>query len=827
MTFDLSKLRNTPNASDIFRFSRDILAKKTLLNHQVFLLGKSLDSIQDKSIFDRFHEFIYSFNPEMREEYLAHQVKNYTEYLTAHESIFSQEEQYHKQQSALANFKTSLNITFADEDKEKRIFLNEQMKETNISAILENQDLPIIQVLVQQLKDTYDEWTNDTSDSDKKNLKENIETQHANLEMISSIVYELRSEDKKFLKELTKEIREVDKSNTEKVEEKFTALVLGIEERDRALRELTFTGLLDGIQENQSLSEYLKNYLDEKEKPLKTNEDLKAITEELKVKRSESGVSKELIHKTAVLQKTIRVVKAIVSSKMPEELIDQKKSANIVIAFQNPPNPKKLDEYANDIDLGEYGKTIAYYKEGKGNEQAAGDMEKIMWEIAGIFGLEDSFAETEKVSLRTKKEPGKSGESELTWTDKGELVLKNDLPKKHKGGFQVALEGTLLRDVMNATGEKPAIKQEQLIKGTLTTLLFGMFDAHSKNIIVDKENNIKFFDNTRSLPTSNDAILRGDNLEIPYRSALLELDGSRVDLTPQERESIKKEIARFQSKMREIKDFLKRPHIKKVLQKLPPGWWSTEDSLNAMQERLDNMQKAIDNPNVKNLTDFVFAVNPSFKFVAALQLFQNAIQDNKKMTFDELQKECMERVGSNSIDSLIKFSAQNGVNPKEVLEWCTDLSLSFQQVVEKTLEKSKLRRQTKTSQETVHLFNSEEDVKKLFKKKSKIDFKDTKRREAVFDVYNNAYNSLTNADIYISKEEPKPNNVLFNHHRIIFHEIPQEGENISKLVIFYLDKGSVKSAPVDYLEKPGFFKIEDKFYPASEIIKNFGPQPTK
>jgi hypothetical protein len=334
-------------------------------------------------------------------------------------------------------------------------------------------------------------------------------------------------------------------------------------------------------------------------------------------------------------------------------------------------------------------KIIGYYKEGSVGKESLGKavstMEKLIWDIAVILGFKNSFAPTETIKLNSKQE----------------------------GSIQVAHQGISLFDYLgekNIPKNQKPISQNELIIATLITLIFGMFDAHGGNIIVDEDGHLLFFDNTRSLPNSNNFINRMALGPIPaYRSSLLALSGSYQTLTSEELEQIKDEILKQQQKMTDVCKFLESQK-----QPLPPRWLEVE-AFHAMEQRLENMQQALNDLKIHCLRDLVFGAMPYLKFPSILQLLMS---DHKmpemQSTNDELIKEIQQysliKLGFHPMEKLLTNCVEKGLDPQEIKKWCEeDPNLTFEEVICKTSDQVNKSRKI-----------SEEIKKELIVSKNKI-----------------------------------------------------------------------------------------------------------
>lgn len=116
-----------------------------------------------------------------------------------------------------------------------------------------------------------------------------------------------------------------------------------------------------------------------------------------------------------------------------------------------------------------------FFKQGKKEDQSSGIMEKMMWDMAVIMGDSHQFVATSQTNLSTPQ---------------GDMA----------GGAQTAQKGRLLRDLIDKK-ETASLSRSNILKASLTTMVYGMYDAHASNLLVDdKTGEIRFFDNTKNFP---------------------------------------------------------------------------------------------------------------------------------------------------------------------------------------------------------------------------------------------------------------------------------------------------------------------------------------
>lgn len=208
--------------------------------------------------------------------------------------------------------------------------------------------------------------------------------------------------------------------------------------------------------------------------------------------------------------------------------------------YLDPINKKSVN-YVYQLKSLDTGYVTAYFKVGKNEEEAVGIMEKLMWDIALIMRQEELFVPTGLAQISTSD--GTSA----------------------NGGIQPAQTGCTLKEYFKMN-TRPIIEKNNLLKATLATILFGMFDAHYENILIDKNGKILFFDNTRSLPHSNGFVYWQGNCSISaYRSALLLLSESFQVLSTEDLEVVRQSIEDWQRRLPDLKHYLNSKYVQALI----------------------------------------------------------------------------------------------------------------------------------------------------------------------------------------------------------------------------------------------------------------------
>ncbi len=303
--------------------------------------------------------------------------------------------------------------------------------------------------------------------------------------------------------------------------------------------------------------------------------------------------------------------------------------------------------------IGEYEAALAYFKTNKFQDHAASDAalwEKLIWDISVVLGFEDLFVPTELMALEGKK-----------------------------GCIQSAIYGN---DLFSRLEYASTIKRKEVIKATLATLFFGMFDAHGCNIFLDSKGKFQFFDNAFSFPHSNHFVDRGDTMDCPYRSGLFELDATYERLSAEELMFMRNEIDSYPKKGEVLSRYLQRKDVQETIAQLPPHWVRVEEIMEALNSRVENMRKAVHSEKVSTLSELVAETICSYKFTFLLKMcLEREYEPFEYSTFADLQKSCL--VGNSNIDVWMQELAGKGFDLELLFTYSQDPFISFEEAVQK------------------------------------------------------------------------------------------------------------------------------------------------
>jgi hypothetical protein len=329
----------------------------------------------------------------------------------------------------------------------------------------------------------------------------------------------------------------------------------------------------------------------------------------------------------------------------------EKPSPGVVHADYNSANwVKKVDHD---------GKILAYVKVAADGTSNTGMMEKTVYRVSQILGMEELFVPTVTFSDDPKHPT-------MQWVQDAqgrvELVPYKAGRKTYKGSSQAAETGVTLHHYNYQSGPKPTVGMDSLIDATMASLVFGMFDAHSANILINEEGKIKFFDNARSLPNASGFIIHAGRYQLAYRSGLLGLPGSYKPLTENDLKRIEDKLLEAKGRLTDV-----RRELADAQKELAPGWIESEKIVEAMGGRIDGMLFALKNNEVKKLEDLVMASLPEFKDIACLTLFVEWNRSKgRKMDLDFQREKCNE-IGFENFPALIKsFMVNCQLDPNEL-----------------------------------------------------------------------------------------------------------------------------------------------------------------
>lgn len=237
---------------------------------------------------------------------------------------------------------------------------------------------------------------------------------------------------------------------------------------------------------------------------------------------------------------------------------------------------------------------------------ARAPLETLVWKCAKILGLEDYFSPTR--------------------------------PLHPIGVFQLEVKGKSLISLNN--GGFIGTNKSQTIAGFMISVFFGFTDANNHNLILDESDQLRFIDVVRCFPHSNDFIIRGEQgneqLITSFRCGLFSYSESYRPLSEADWVEIENYMSLFTTNLQQIKEKIQKLRSAK----LPADWVDVDLMIKALDERMKRMATIVEQRSVSNLRDFVFAVHPRYRFIAALTLAQlpsRDVSDEGQMSSEEKQ----------------------------------------------------------------------------------------------------------------------------------------------------------------------------------------------
>lgn len=554
----------------------------------------------------------------------------------------------------------------------KKKLLTEHFPIDKAAAIsAQSQRYPAMQAALEPIREKLREW-NDLAlkddPSDLETLKNDLKQQIKNFVALSDLIFQETAdrENASAFMSISPESVMVEDMQSSPTQEKFGQFMRS-----------AITGKIDlsNTEAKEFFAAKLKSNIAQKriEMPAQRS------PEQLKVMRDLNPVTLQAIKQQAELHDAIRKAKRRAAEMA--SLVKQGKSANEVYKLESPTTPPNYFAAFEEKP----GEAAAFFKIGAGGEEAAGVMEKLMWDIAVVMGMEEQFVPTGETHIRDSSHLKGGTEKIVQWNEKGQIEMNKEAQPARRGGIQVAQQGEVLSKYNQHPGSKTALlTKSEISKGILASVVFGMFDAHSTNIFITKEGKIKFFDNTRSLPNSNGFINRGNGLVSSYRCSLLNLPEAREMLTHQEIEKLKRDLVGYDKKIGKLADYLNSPQAKVQLKKLPPGWMDVEACIEAMQERITCMQEALNSNRIDNLEELIEASNPAYRFAFALSYLNRLHKDEADITAtpDEVLRSDHSYVGYSQSDKDLTDLMNAGYDIAKIKMWCDQTVNTMEDIID-------------------------------------------------------------------------------------------------------------------------------------------------
>lgn len=310
------------------------------------------------------------------------------------------------------------------------------------------------------------------------------------------------------------------------------------------------------------------------------------------------------------------------------------------------------------------GNQVSYLKQANNADQTNHHIEEIVWQTAIFLGVEKYFVPTK--------------------------FFKNS--DKFFGTIQLVQEGMLLAKYLDLRNTFADLKvpdsiQKKPDKMTILkafivgSLIFGLYDAHGNNIILTKNGSIKYFDNIRSFPYSNNVINSNNNYFLPFRNQLLCFNELFEQLNHDELFEIQQMVLEVQSRLPDLNKYYETIFFKRKINNVSYLAFNPKKVYASLEERVDRLIKYLNSKKTSNIALAIFKIFP----IAHWYLVKNSYQKFAENRFS-LPKEIsrigekmidhydVEKPGSNNIQSqnidiydkrfsnFIKFLKDNGIN---------------------------------------------------------------------------------------------------------------------------------------------------------------------
>lgn len=351
-------------------------------------------------------------------------------------------------------------------------------------------------------------------------------------------------------------------------------------------------------------------------------------------------------------------------------------------------------------------------------------LEPFIWQVAVLFGLEDLFAETARFKI---------GNPENTTTY----------------SFQRALKGKYFSEYK----EEDTLSYTSLKKAVLASILLSFYDVHEKNVLITDKGDIKFFDNSRSLPHSNGFIRYPTGFAPSFASCLFDLDQIKKLFVKEDIQDLREIINSFKDNIPLLKHFLSTKPIKNLANQLPPYWLNLDLLYDSLKERVEGLDKGLNQS--KNLEDLLGNAIPKYKFVYALGVcYQHLVYRtiNSKLTHTLGRRLYSQEV--------FNFFKSKNLPLVELYDFCLKPGNSFQEIEKYAISQLK---QPKLQQEPSEklFFSYKKDYKDLrlnlcfltiLQVKLRIPMIEASKSEALFYVVKNNLKTLVFADPFLPQD---------------------------------------------------------------------------
>lgn len=358
--------------------------------------------------------------------------------------------------------------------------------------------------------------------------------------------------------------------------------------------------------------------------------------------------------------------------------------------------------------LSQKGTIIGYYKEEKYGRYGGAVMGFLTYELATMLGISKRLVPCIKIEPFSIEGTHYQG-----------------------GSVQPAQVGISLKDYLEYPEKRKAmIKKDEYIDALIDSIVLGLFDAHSNNVLVDSRGGIHFFDLTRSFPHSNAFLDRGGYHSYPYLCDLLLMAEASSILTLKRKKELVDRLKKVRDKLPAIKGFLLSETFKNHSKDLPQNWFFPKKVFQALQERIERLIQGCEDHKLNQLRDAVFLSFPYYKFICLLNysmlLDWRAHAKNQHLLnrcLRDIELPLFYEILNCPIEGMIDECVKLGLDPYAIKEYAENESLvqAMSAIVHEVQNKLV---HTETPIEERYLIQRSDQLKSKLNHWSEIDFKD-------------------------------------------------------------------------------------------------------
>lgn len=326
-----------------------------------------------------------------------------------------------------------------------------------------------------------------------------------------------------------------------------------------------------------------------------------------------------------------------------------------------------------------------FFKIGYMGDSKSAKLETLAWKTAIIFNYQDFFVPTTLVRLDLKQV------NPLKYKNRSDKMITLQ---------QVEVLGSLQSfEVGKKASELIASNNECLpnyvtiftfTKAVLISLLVGMYDAHSSNIIITPDGKIKFYDNNMIFPHSSTMIRAMSDYVSAFRSGLCQFNEYFALMTDKQREWIEAEILEFKNNMPNFEKFL-RDGADGLLEGFTEESFDVEQVISETKGRLNRIEKAMGNPHVRSLFDLTCRTFPHFCFSSVIMgyaYYVDAQNDFERPTFKKIRNFGGAAVGLFKLQNLVCACLSKSIDVDAVVIDSNNEKKSYECILRSLIQKN-------------------------------------------------------------------------------------------------------------------------------------------